>query len=230
MRNLLTLFFLLGSTSFYSQSLFTRTGATHGVVVGISDYQDEEILDVSFADTDAQAFADFLCSTKGGNLSPDQLKVLLNQQATGAQIALALDWLEESSREGDQALLFYTGHGHVQHDTSAAGAGFLLGWDTPSNVFTEGSTLSLNNIQRIITALSSNKRVTVTLIVDACLQNELKKLAELFADQPDLRVHLQESEPPFNDMVILKVIPLYRPPQPAVSKAPQPKKRRYFHL
>lgn len=40
-------------------------GQTYAVVVGISDYQDEGIPDLRFADKDAEAFAGFLQSPDG---------------------------------------------------------------------------------------------------------------------------------------------------------------------
>ena len=91
----------------------TATKNTYAVVVGISDYQDKDIPDLRFADKDAAAFAEFLRSEAGGKLDKDHLKVLLNQEATMAQFAIALDWLWENVREGDQAIIYFSGHGDV---------------------------------------------------------------------------------------------------------------------
>ncbi len=56
---LLTLTFLLTGNLLFSQQL-AGTNSTYAVVVGISDYQDEDIPDLRFADKDAEAFATFL--------------------------------------------------------------------------------------------------------------------------------------------------------------------------
>lgn len=83
-------------------------------MVGISDYQDPGIPDLRFADKDAEAFANYLRSDAGGKLDNDHLKVLINQQATMAQFGIALDWLMESAKEGDQVIIYFSGHGDVE--------------------------------------------------------------------------------------------------------------------
>lgn len=65
---------------------------TYAVVIGISDYQDKDILDLRFADKDAEAFSNFLRSPAGGALDGDHLKVLTNEAATAAQIAVSATW------------------------------------------------------------------------------------------------------------------------------------------
>ncbi|MBK8485640.1 MAG: caspase family protein [Saprospiraceae bacterium] len=87
---------------------------TYAVVVGISDYQDPSIPDLRFADKDAEAFANYLSSDAGGKLDVDHLKVLLNEKATVAQFAIALDWLMEVVKENDQVIIYFSGHGDVE--------------------------------------------------------------------------------------------------------------------
>ena len=87
---------------------------TYAVVVGISDYQDKDIPDLRFADKDAEAFANYLRSNAGGNLDHDHLKLLVNEEATMAQFANALDWLWENVKEGNQAIIYFSGHGDVE--------------------------------------------------------------------------------------------------------------------
>lgn len=79
---------------------------TYALVVCISDYQDSKIPDLRFSDKDAVAFANFLRSTAGGALDEDHLKVLINNNAKGAQIGMALDWLIEVSKENDQVIIY----------------------------------------------------------------------------------------------------------------------------
>ena len=67
--------------------------ATYAVVVGISNYQSDNIPDLRFADKDAQAFANFLRSPAGGGLDEDHLKVLINEEATAGKVAANLYWL-----------------------------------------------------------------------------------------------------------------------------------------
>lgn len=74
------LFFLLALFS-QTSGVDTGPGQTYAVVVGISDYQGEDIPDLRYADKDAEAFAEFLRSSGGDSLDEDHLKVLLNKEA-----------------------------------------------------------------------------------------------------------------------------------------------------
>ncbi len=66
-----------------SAQVINLGGATTRAVVGISDYQDPGIPDLRYADRDAEAFANYLCSPAG-----DHLKVLTNQNATAKRLKI----------------------------------------------------------------------------------------------------------------------------------------------
>ncbi|MBK7305034.1 MAG: caspase family protein [Saprospiraceae bacterium] len=110
------------------------TKKNYAVVVGISDCQDKDIPDLRYADKDAEAFANFLRSPAGWALDGDHLKVLTNKDATMGQFAAALDWLWEVSKEGDLAIIYFSGHGDVEKK-SITQPGYLLCWDAPSRVY-----------------------------------------------------------------------------------------------
>ncbi|HKK87853.1 MAG TPA: caspase family protein, partial [Saprospiraceae bacterium] len=124
-------------------------GDVYAVVVGISDYQDKGIPDLRFADKDAEAFANFLRSPAGGSLDEDHLKVLINERATAAQFAIALDWLWEVAKENDKVILYFSGHGDVERK-SLTQPGYLLCWDAPSRVYLAGGAIALPMFQDVI--------------------------------------------------------------------------------
>ncbi|MBL7820545.1 MAG: tetratricopeptide repeat protein [Saprospiraceae bacterium] len=145
---------------------------TYAVVVGISDYQDKDIPDLRFADKDAEAFANYLRSDAGGKLDHDHLKVLINSNATMAQFANALDWLWESCREGDQAIIYFSGHGDVEKK-SLTQPGFLLCWDAPARVYMAGGAFALPMLQEVVSTLSVQNKAKVIVITDACRSGTL---------------------------------------------------------
>jgi tetratricopeptide (TPR) repeat protein len=149
-----------------------KTTAIHAVVIGISDYQDPAIPDLRFAHKDAEAFANYLRSPAGGSLDEDHLKVLTNDQATAGRIAEALDGLVEQVREGDQVIIYFSGHGDVERKTVSQ-PGFLLAWDAPSRVYMGGGTYSLSFLQEIVATLSTQNMAKVTVITDACHAGKL---------------------------------------------------------
>ncbi len=146
--------------------------STYAVVVGISDYQDPGIPDLRFANKDAEAFANYLRSNTGGKLDHDHLKVLINKEATMAQFANALDWLWEVCKEGDQAIIYFSGHGDVEKK-SLTQPGFLLCWDAPARVYMAGGAFALPMLQEVVSTLSVQNKAKVIVITDACRSGTL---------------------------------------------------------
>jgi tetratricopeptide (TPR) repeat protein len=147
-------------------------GSTYAVVVGISDYQDPGIPDLRFADKDAEAFANFLRSPAGGELDENHLKLMTNEQVTLGQFDAALWWLVDECKEGDQVIIYFSGHGDVER-RSMSQPGFLLCWDAPPHAYTGGGTYSLFFLKDIVSTLSVQNKVKVTLITDACRSGKL---------------------------------------------------------
>ncbi len=165
-------FLLLASSTLPAQVIDIDGATTRAVVIGISDYQDPGIPDLRFADRDAEAFANFLRSPAGGSLDGDHLKVLIDSQATMAQFAIALDWLMEVTKEGDQAVIYFSGHGDVEKKTLTQ-PGFLLCWDAPSRVYMAGGAFNLRDVQEIVSTLSIQNKAKVVVITDACRSGTL---------------------------------------------------------
>ncbi len=143
----------------------------YAVIVGISDYQNEGIPDLRFAHRDALAFMDYLQSNAGGNIQEDHLMVLINEDATTAKIAAAMDWLIEVVEEGDQAIIYFSGHGDVETKTVMQ-HGFLLTYDSPSTTYIAGA-YPLFYLQSVVSTLSSQKKAQVLLVTDACHSGKL---------------------------------------------------------
>ncbi len=155
-----------------NQSTAQPTGQTRAVVIGISDYQEKDIPDLRFADKDALAFANYLRSPAGGSLDNDHLQVLTNQNATAGRVAEALDALVEQTKEGDQVIIYFSGHGDVERKTISQ-PGFLLCWDSPARVYMGGGTYSLAFLQEIVSTLSTQNRAKVLVVTDACHAGKL---------------------------------------------------------
>ena len=179
-------YFLILSLLFFSFSLYSQEKgvsplspkseignpkSTYAVVVGISDYQDEGIPDLRFADKDAEAFANFLRSPAGGSLDADHLKLLTDSSATTAQFDAALGWLIDESKEGDQANIYFSGHGDVETKTRSQ-QGFLLCWDSPPQAYVSGA-YPIFFLKEVISTLSLENKAKVLVITDACRSGKL---------------------------------------------------------
>ena len=172
MRSLLLFLTLCCIQPLFAQQLNKNHGRTYAVVVGISNYQDEDIPDLRFADKDALAFAGFLQSSAGGALDEDHLNVLINEKATAAQFATALDWLWEVAEENDRVIIYFSGHGDVERK-SITQPGYLLCWDAPSRVYMAGGAFNVRDLNDVVSTISIQNKAKVVLITDACRAGKL---------------------------------------------------------
>ncbi len=170
MKTTPTLLLLFLSYFDFAQTLSFDSGTTRAVIIGISDYQDENIPDLRFSDKDAQAFKDYLQSPSGGALTAEQILMLTNEKATTGQLVAALEWLIETSEENDKAIIYFSGHGDVESLTRFQ-RGFLLTYDSPPKSYMAGA-FGLVYLQDIISTLS-DKNVEVVMISDACRAGKL---------------------------------------------------------
>ncbi len=147
-------------------------GEVRAVVVGISDYQHSAIPDLQFADRDAEKFAEWLQSKAGGSIPADNITLLTNENATLGKFAMALDALLDNCNAGDQAIIYFSGHGDVERKTISQ-PGYLLCRDAPATCYMSGGAFNLRDLQDVITTLSLQKNVHVLVITDACHAGKL---------------------------------------------------------
>ena len=170
-RTILSLCFCFLVSLLISQSIVLDGSKTRAVVIGISDYKNEGITDLKYAHKDAMAFASFLESSAGGQLKKDvDYKLLINEQATSANMASALDWLLKASKPKDKAIIYFSGHGDVESQTSVK-HGFLLTYDSPAKVYISRA-YPVFYLQSIVKTLSGQD-IDVLLIADACRAGKL---------------------------------------------------------
>ena len=155
----------------HSQTLsLKKKGTTRAVVVGISEYQNKDIPDLSFGHKDAEYFVSFLKSKAGGELSDENIRFLTNEAATTAQIAAAMDWLMDESQDGDIAYIYFSGHGDVETKTKRQ-IGFFLTHDSPSTTYIAGA-YPLFYLRLVLETLADNNVLTI-MISDACRAGKL---------------------------------------------------------
>ena len=140
-------------------------GTKRALIVGISDYQDNNIADLQYAHNDAYAFYNFLQSKTGGNLKDNQIELLANDKATLANLGLSLVGLIEKSQEGDEVILYFSGHGDmdanlITHESYLVPHNAVFG-----NYM--GSAFPINTLKNVIATLVNNG-VSVTAYFDAC--------------------------------------------------------------
>jgi hypothetical protein len=136
------------------------------IIMGVSDYQNDQIDDLNFAAADAQSFYDFIRSPEGGNLPADHIKLLLNRDATRENILRDMEWITSKAFENDVVYIYMAMHGMVGEEGELY---FVAHNSDPGNLLATGVKKSdlENLLQR---RMKSNK---VAWFADACHSGSL---------------------------------------------------------
>ncbi len=146
-------------------------GNIYAVIVGISKYESAGIAQLEYAHKDAQVFADYLKSKAGGSVPEENIRLLLNENATYAAIYDALNWLLETCHKDDLVYFYFSGHGDMENRTIYK-LGFLLSYNTPRINYIN-SAVRFEDLNNIANTLSITDTAKVVLITDACHSGKL---------------------------------------------------------
>ena len=83
------------------------------LIIGIADYEGTSS-DLSHTDDDAQEMRDVVLQA---GYPEENVRLLLNSQASKSAIRDAIDWLLANEEAGDEVLFFFSGHGFRTADT-----------------------------------------------------------------------------------------------------------------
>src|SRR5258705_3237222 len=145
---------------------------TFAMIMGISTYK--FIRPLSFADSDAELFRDFLKSDGGGKLPDSNIYFLKYEEAKAANFLVkGMSWLRNRNlRAGDRLYIYLAGHGDAINQDEY----FYLTYDCnpagDKNNYLITGTIQLYNL-KVRIAEASRKGVEVIFIMDACRTNEL---------------------------------------------------------
>ena len=82
----------------------------YAVAIGVGDYADES-LRLAFPAADARGFAEAIQRQKGGLYSDVEARVLVDKDATRANVLDALEWLDTAVTSRDIGMVLIAGHG-----------------------------------------------------------------------------------------------------------------------
>jgi hypothetical protein len=140
-------------------------GKKYALIIGISKYRNNSgnLANLKFADADAVSLHKFLQQPGGGRFSPDNMRLLLNEQATAANVRQAMTSFISQAGADDLLLIFVAGHGAP--DPFAPQNLYFIAHDT--NVDDMARTaLAMKEFQKY---LEQNVRARrLVLLVDTC--------------------------------------------------------------
>jgi len=134
------------------------SGSLYVLAVGINDYPDKR-LKLDCAAPDAQALRQAFLTNSSKLFRGVEVKLLLNGQATRANILEGLQWLSSSVKPGDMAVVFYAGHG----DCKIEGQFYLVPVDANLRDLSH-TAISGEALKKAIGELPC----TTMLLLDAC--------------------------------------------------------------
>ena len=139
-------------------------GKRFAVVIGISDYVDETIPDLEYADDDAQAFYEFLRSEKAGlgGIPEEDIQLLLNEDATYRNMRSALYTFLEKATDDDLVYIYIAAHGAP--NPNRPDDLFILPYDAEADNIA-GTGFAMEHVNEAIQKLYARHTV---LLTDAC--------------------------------------------------------------
>lgn len=166
------------------------SGDRWALLIGIDDYEDDQIRDLQFSAADAHAMFEMLV-TQGG-FSPDHV-VLMTDDAEPASRPTRTNILQQLERlrrvaQGQMVLFYYSGHG-LGAQGGTARQNYLIPSDARLGL-AEDTALSLDRVLGALDAVPVQQRL---LIFDAC-RNQLRTdtKGELAAPWTDTRYALSQ--------------------------------------
>ncbi len=82
------------------------------VAIGVGTYSDEKLPPLRLTTKDARDFAESVMKKKGLPFADVQVKLLIDKEATRADIFEAMEWLQQESTPNDVCIFYFAGHGY----------------------------------------------------------------------------------------------------------------------
>jgi uncharacterized caspase-like protein len=146
-----------------------RAKTAYALIIGISQYRDQRIPKLKFTHADAQAFYDLLLDPQRIGFPKENVKLLLDDEATLFNLKHAISgWLYQHATPDSTVIFFFAGHGHQEEDKTATEADgmakYLLPWDVnPDNLF--ASALSSSEFNLLLRIIKARRLI---FFIDAC--------------------------------------------------------------
>ncbi len=139
------------------------------LIVGISQYRDGRIPKLNYTHADAKAFYELLLDPNRAGFKKENVRLLLDSDATYTQIRRSVNqWMFSRVTKDSTVMVFFAGHGGEEQDKCDPDSGrqayYFLPWDAdPDDLATTG--LSQSDFEKLLRTLRSQRMV---IFLDAC--------------------------------------------------------------
>ncbi len=141
----------------------------YAVIVGINQYEDKSIPDLKFARADAEAIYDVLSHPELGRISPDNIILLLDENATQRKIRSAIGTkIPRRAGENDVVYIYFAGHGAPVIDPRSGAKDGMEKYLVPVDAELDdlrASGISMEEIKKFFSWIDSKQ---VIFFIDSC--------------------------------------------------------------
>jgi len=147
-------------------------GKRWALLVGVAKYpQTSESFDIpplKSPTKDVEALANFLRDPNKGGFSPENVKVLTDENAKQRDILIALNEIAQKAAPEDMVLVYFSGHGYKPPDENETT--YLIPYDVDMRDL-DATAINFNRLSDRITKMEARK---VVVILDACHSGGVK--------------------------------------------------------
>jgi uncharacterized caspase-like protein len=140
----------------------------YALIIGIGNYQDPQIPDLTYARTDAESIYNKLIKLNGGGFPQKNVQTLFDEQASLKNIKAAISKLAKTVNPNDMVFMYYSGHGGVTPDLTGEESDgrqkYIIPHDADlANLDTTG--LRNSELSLLLDRIPANKFV---FVIDCC--------------------------------------------------------------
>jgi len=142
----------------------------YALVVGLNEFEHPSVNPLKYSAKDAEDFAAALRDPAIGRFQPQNVKVIVNSEATSGRIRSELDHIARIAMEDDLVVLYFSTHGSKPSmDGSKAAAAYLVTYETkPSELYS--TAYGMDELAHYIKEKLRAKRVVTFL--DTCFSGD----------------------------------------------------------
>jgi len=145
----------------------------HAVIIGINHYQDDKIPNLNFARADAEGLYNILIDPELGRISPDNVILLVDEQATQRNIRSAIgNKIARRADENDMVCIYYAGHGAPVINPKSRSNDGMEKYLVPSDAELDdlrATGISMDDIQRFFGWIESRQ---LLFFIDSCYSGQ----------------------------------------------------------
>ena len=130
----------------------------YAVIIGVSEYSDKS-MNLNAAANDAKMIQDYIVSKEGLNVKPENVKLILNKEATKSEILKSIKDKFSKTNENDLIILYFAGHGWAEEKEM-----YFLSYDTKKNSIST-TAISQKDLQKVLETVPARRQI---FIADAC--------------------------------------------------------------